>query len=112
MYFYPGQAGKTVLIRLLDGVDPQLVDEIQSAVKGADGVEQIAEVRARWSGHQLLAEVNLAVQADLSVAEGHDIAESARRAILRQAPAAVECGHPRRSPERLGRALSALSLIG
>jgi cation diffusion facilitator family transporter len=80
------QAGKAVLTRLLDGVDPQLVDEIQSAVKRADGVEQIAEVRVRWSGHQLLAEVNLAVNADLSVAEGHDIAESARRAILRQLP--------------------------
>jgi cation diffusion facilitator family transporter len=75
---------KTVLMRLLDGVDPQLVDEIEAAVKGTDGVEDTSEVRVRWIGHQLLAEVNLAVKADVSVAAGHNIADNARRAILQQ----------------------------
>ncbi len=80
------EAGKTVLIRLLDGVDPQLVEEIKSAAKRADGVEEIAEVRVRWISRQLLAEVNLAVNAGLSVAEGHSIAENAHQAILHQLP--------------------------
>jgi cation diffusion facilitator family transporter len=75
---------KSVFMRLLDGADPHLVDEIEAAARRADGVEDISEVRVRWIGHQLLAEVNLAVKADVSVATGHDIAESARRAILRQ----------------------------
>jgi len=75
---------KTVLMRLLDGVDPQQVDEIEAAVKGTEGVEDISEVRVRWIGHQLLAEVNLAVNADVSVAAGHDITDKARRAVLRQ----------------------------
>ena len=78
------EAGKTVLMRLLDGVDPQLVEEIKSAAKRADGVEEIAEVRVSWIGRQLLAEVNLAVNAGLSVAEGHSIAENAHQAILHQ----------------------------
>jgi len=75
---------KTVLMRLLDGIDPRLVDEIQAAVKRTEGVEDISEVRVRWIGHQLLAEVNLAVQGDVSVAAGHDIADNARRAVLQQ----------------------------
>jgi cation diffusion facilitator family transporter len=61
---------KTVLMRLLDGVDPGLVEEIEAVVKRTDGVEDISEVRVRWIGHQLLAEVNLAVNADESVATG------------------------------------------
>jgi cation diffusion facilitator family transporter len=36
------------------------------------GVEDVAEVRARWLGHELHAEVNMAVDAELSVAEGHE----------------------------------------
>jgi cation diffusion facilitator family transporter len=75
---------KAVLMRLLDGVDPGLVQEIEAAVKGTDGVEDTSEVRVRWIGHQLLAEVNLAVNADVSVAAGHDIADKARRAVLQQ----------------------------
>jgi len=75
---------KTVLMRLLDGADPRLVGEIESAVKRTEGVEDISEVRVRWIGHQLLAEVNLAVEADLSVAAGHDVAENVRHAILQQ----------------------------
>jgi cation diffusion facilitator family transporter len=75
---------KSVLMRLLDGVDPGLVDKIESAVKRTDGVEDISEVRVRWIGHQLLAEINLAVKATLSVAAGHDVAEKARHAILQQ----------------------------
>jgi len=75
---------KSVLMRLLDGVDPWLVDEIKAAVKHAEGVEDVSEVRVRWIGHQLLAEVNLAVKGDIPVAEGHDVADNARRAVLQQ----------------------------
>jgi cation diffusion facilitator family transporter len=78
--------GKTVLMRLLDGVDPDLTEEIQSAARRAVGVEEITEVRARWIGHQLLAELNLAVAPDLPVAEGHKIAQQARREIMDELP--------------------------
>jgi cation diffusion facilitator family transporter len=68
------QSGKTVFARLLDGVDPEVVDEIRHASARVPGVEDVGEVRARWSGHELYAEVNVAVLSDLSVADGHEIA--------------------------------------
>jgi divalent metal cation (Fe/Co/Zn/Cd) transporter len=43
-------------------------------------------VRLRWSGHRLLAEVNLAVSPKLSVAEGHAIAVEARHQLLHHLP--------------------------
>jgi cation diffusion facilitator family transporter len=80
------EAGKSVAMRLLDGVDPELVDEIKDAVNHTDGVREVTEVRARWIGHQLHAEINLAVPTELSVADAHVISQKARQEILHQMP--------------------------
>jgi cation diffusion facilitator family transporter len=80
------ETGKTISMRLVDGVDPELVDEIKNSVLHTDGVREVTEVRARWSGHQLQAEVNLAVSSALSVVEAHDIAQKVRHEILHQLP--------------------------
>lgn len=77
-------SGKSLFTRLLDGVDPEVVDEIRHAAKHVPGVEDIAEVRVRWIGHRLLAEVNLAVRSDVSVEQGHDIAKEVRHNLLHE----------------------------
>jgi cation diffusion facilitator family transporter len=78
------QSGKTVFTRLLDGVDPKVIDEIKHAACRVEGVEDVAEVRARWVGHRLRAEVNVAVDPDLSVAEGHAIAREVNHRLLHE----------------------------
>src|SRR5918998_2139991 len=78
------QSGKTVFTRLLDGVDPKVLEEIQHAASQVPGVEEVAEVRARWVGHRLRAEVNVAVDPDLSVAEGHGIAREVNHRLLHE----------------------------
>jgi len=76
------QSGKMVFARLLDGVDPFVMDEIRSAAARVEGVEDVAEVRARWVGHRLRAEVNVAVDPELSVAEGHAVAREVNHSLL------------------------------
>jgi cation diffusion facilitator family transporter len=78
------QSGKTVFTRLLDGIDPLVIDEIRQAAATAEGVEDVAEVRARWLGHRLRAEVNVAVDPELSVAEGHAIAREVNHRLLHE----------------------------
>jgi cation diffusion facilitator family transporter len=78
------QSGKTVFTRLLDGVDPSVIDEIRQAAADVEGVEDVAEVRARWVGHRLRAEVNVAVDPDLSVAVGHTIAREVNHRLLHE----------------------------
>ncbi len=39
--------------RLIDGIDPELVDEIAETISGVEGVEAVEELRVRWHGHQL-----------------------------------------------------------
>jgi cation diffusion facilitator family transporter len=77
-------AAKSVFTRLLDGVDPKVVDEIKHAARHVQGVEDVSEVRVRWLGHRLHAELNIAVRPELSVEQGHDIATKVRHELLHE----------------------------
>jgi cation diffusion facilitator family transporter len=78
------QSAKMVFARLLDGVDPALVDEMRNAATSVEGVEDVAEVRARWVGHRLRAEVNVAVEPELSVEEGHALAREVNHRLMHE----------------------------
>ncbi len=80
------EAGKTVFTRLLDGVDPEVIDEIRHAAGHAEAVRAVTQVRVRWLGHWMHAEVNLAVNPDLSVAQAHQIAMETRHQLLHHLP--------------------------
>lgn len=77
-------AAKIVFLRMLDGVDPTVLDDIRHAVEHVDGVVHTSEVRARWIGHRLHAEVNLSVASDSPIGEAHAVANEARHAVLHQ----------------------------
>jgi cation diffusion facilitator family transporter len=80
------QAAKSVGERLLDAVDPTIVASISETVASVAGVVGVTEVRARWQGHRLLAQVRLSVDGDLSVTKAHEIAEVAHHELLHQVP--------------------------
>jgi cation diffusion facilitator family transporter len=77
-------SAKSVFTRLLDGVDPQMIDEIEEAVTETPRVEGVTEVRVRWLGHRLHAELNVAVNPQLSVVDGHDIAVAVEQQLLKK----------------------------
>jgi len=76
------QSGRAVFTRLLDGVEPGIVEEIRHAAHHVPGVEEVAEVRARWSGHRLRAEINVAVAPNLTVAKGHEVAREVNHNLM------------------------------
>src|SRR5712692_9851743 len=80
--FIVWQSGKAVFIRLLDGVEPELLEEITHIAHHVEGVEDVGEARARWIGHRLHVEINIAVHSHLSVTKGHEIAKEARHQLL------------------------------
>jgi cation diffusion facilitator family transporter len=70
------ESGRTIFIGLLDGVDPAITDEIRHTADHVKGVMKITDVKVRWLGHRLHAEVNITVDSSLSVERGHAIAKS------------------------------------
>ena len=80
------QAARSVGQRLLDAVDPAVVTRISQTVAAVPGVVAVTEVRARWMGHRLLAQVRLSVNGTLSVARAHEIAEVAHHELLHHVP--------------------------
>ena len=93
-------AGREVLRRLMDAVDPDLVSSVEAVLADVEGVEDVGTVRVRWIGHTLHAEADIVVDMDLTVAAGHAIAEDARHALLHHVPRLTDanihadpCGH-------------------
>ena len=67
-------SAKSVFARMLDGVDPGVVDEIGHTAGHVDGVLGVSDVRARWLGHRLEAEIHVTVAGRASVVEAHALA--------------------------------------
>ncbi len=76
------ESAAAVFTRLLDGVDPDVADEIKAEARRSKGVEDVSEVRVRWLGHRMHAELNVAVGQELSVEKGHNIANQVRHDLL------------------------------
>jgi len=75
-------SGREVFTRVIDGIDPTIPDEVRDAALHTKGVKDVTQVRVRWIGHRLYAEVNIAVSPDLSVEAGHAIATGVRHHLL------------------------------
>jgi len=73
---------KVVFCRLIDGVDPGVVDDVREAASHVAGVKDVTDVRVRWLGHQLHAEINLAVSDELTLMEGHEIAKEVQHQLI------------------------------
>ena len=93
-------AGRDVLQRMLDAMDPAIAREAQAVLAEVDGVEAVGAMRLRWIGHRMHAEAEVMVDEGLSIGAAHDIAEAARHALLHEVPHlssaiihADPCGH-------------------
>lgn len=74
-------SAKEIGERMLDGIDPAKLAAIENVAAGVEGVNELSDVRARWLGHTIRAEMRVAVDDRLSVTEGHEIGERVRREL-------------------------------
>jgi cation diffusion facilitator family transporter len=79
-------SGREVFSRIMDAIEPETVGQIERVAGSVAGVHRVDEVRARWIGHQVMVELAIQVAPDLTVAEGHRIAEEVRHELLHHIP--------------------------
>jgi len=72
--------------RLMDAVEPDLLGRAEAAARGAQGVQDVTAIRARWIGHAMHGEAQIVADGNLSLAEAHAVAERARHAMLHAVP--------------------------
>ncbi|CAL9390347.1 putative cation efflux system protein [Streptomyces sp. enrichment culture] len=82
-------AAREVFRRVMDGVDPVPADRAERALARVPGVRGVGELRLRWVGHRLRAEVAVAVDGGATVREAHRIAVDAEHAVPRLTAALV-----------------------
>jgi cation diffusion facilitator family transporter len=79
-------AGRDVMRRLMDAVEPETVDLIRRTALEVDGVVGVDHVRVRWLGHELSASLDLTVPVTLSIGRAHEIAETVHHHLLHEVP--------------------------
>lgn len=79
-------AAREVFRRVMDAVDPALVDRAEHALRKVEGVRGVGELRLRWIGHRLRAEVAVVVDGEATVRQAHAIAVAAEHALLHTVP--------------------------
>jgi cation diffusion facilitator family transporter len=80
------QAAREIYRRLMDAVDPALVDHADSTLHATPGVLDVGQVRLRWIGHQIRAECEIVVAPDITAVQAHKVTVSAEHALLHAIP--------------------------
>lgn len=75
-------AAGDVMWRIVDRVDPALIDKIENCAKGVSGVVDVHEARARWAGRSLYVELHIALDESLPLHDAHSIGEEVRHRVL------------------------------
>lgn len=80
--FITKDAAVTMWYRLMDAVEPEILDAAEKAIREHEDVRELRRLRMRWMGHRLHAEVCISVDPNLTTAESHHIAEHVRHDLF------------------------------
>ena len=69
-------SAKEIGLRVLDGIEPEIIKTIRHEAGHAPGVRGVAEVRARWFGHEIHADVLVVTRGDATLEHAHRIARA------------------------------------
>ncbi len=76
----------TMWHRMMDAIEPEVLESVEYTAKSVPGVLGIEETRVRWLGHNLQAELNIKVDGNISTRQSHRLAEEVRHALYHAQP--------------------------
>jgi len=81
------QSARAVFTRMLDGVDPRIIDEVRHAAEHVPGIRRVLDVKARWLGHRLYVEVAIDVDGDQPVEKSLGLTKALKGELHHHLPA-------------------------
>ena len=79
-------AATDIYRRLMDAVEPELLEAAEASLRGVPGVRSIEDLQLRWIGHRVRAEIGVVVDDQLTLVQAHDIAVEAHHRLLHDVP--------------------------
>jgi cation diffusion facilitator family transporter len=79
--FIVKDAASSVWTRLVDGIEPDILAQIEHAPLHVNGVRAVRDVRARWLGHRVYSDVTIEVDPALSVKEADGISDAVQKSL-------------------------------
>lgn len=79
-------AVRDVYRRLMDAVDPDLVDQAERSLLSTPGVLGVRALRMRWIGHHIHAEADLDIDARATLLDAHQLAHTAEHRLTHDVP--------------------------
>ncbi len=79
-------AVRDIFRRLMDAVDPELVDTAEASLAARPGVRSVRSIRMRWIGHRLHADAELDIDPDTNLEDAHRIAHDAEHELTHAVP--------------------------
>ncbi|MGC8529941.1 MAG: cation diffusion facilitator family transporter [Leptospirillia bacterium] len=73
---------RTLLYRLMDGIDPKILRTIREVAATTPGVLAIEEVRARWVGREIHADMTLRIDQSQNTRAAHELSEEVHHRLL------------------------------
>ncbi|CAN5295589.1 cation diffusion facilitator family transporter [soil metagenome] len=93
-------AGLQMWHRLMDAIDPDVVQGLAREAALVEGVQEVDDLRLRWLGHRLEADMRIVVDEDLPTRDSHRLAEEVRHRLFHAQPKLASiivhvdpCGH-------------------
>ncbi len=80
------QSARAVTIRALDGIEPDTIQDIEHALHHVSGIERVVEIRARWLGHKLRAEIGITLDPVMTVGDADRIIQQIHHELHEHLP--------------------------
>ena len=84
--FIVKDAALSIWTRLIDGIEPEILAQIEHAPMHIEGVHAVHDVRARWIRHRVYSDVTINVDPAMSIEEADGISRKVEQAVRDHVP--------------------------
>jgi cation diffusion facilitator family transporter len=75
-------AAREIYRRLMDAVDPALVDQTEQLIRATPGVIDVPNLQLRWLGNTLRAEARITVDSDTTLVDAHHLSHQVEHDLV------------------------------